>query len=65
MSEKTQAVFRICEALRAAVSDLRGNDAWDAAIRKQVKRDRPTAVSHSESSCRRSGHLRFMPASME
>lgn len=43
-SQDCEAAGRICEALRAAglevwfdQSDLRGGDAWDAAIRKQVK----------------------------
>ncbi|MGH8326194.1 MAG: TIR domain-containing protein [Steroidobacteraceae bacterium] len=43
-SEDAAAAQRICEALRAAgievwfdQSELRGGDAWDAAIRKQIK----------------------------
>ena len=43
-SQDGEAAGRICEALRAAgievwfdQSDLRGGDAWDAAIRKQIK----------------------------
>lgn len=43
-SQDADAVRRICEALRAAgievwfdQSELRGGDAWDAAIRKQIK----------------------------
>jgi predicted ATPase len=43
-SEDAEAAHRICEALRAAgvevwfdQSELRGGDAWDAAIRKQIK----------------------------
>jgi serine/threonine-protein kinase len=43
-SEDAQAAQRICEALRAAgievwfdQSALRGGDAWDASIRKQIK----------------------------
>jgi TolB-like protein len=43
-SQDTEAAQRICEALRVAgldvwfdQSELRGGDAWDAAIRKQVK----------------------------
>ena len=43
-SEDTEAANRICEALRAAGievwfdrSELRGGDAWDAAIRRQIK----------------------------
>jgi TolB-like protein/Flp pilus assembly protein TadD len=43
-SEDAPAAQRICEALRAAgievwfdQSELRGGDAWDAAIRKQIK----------------------------
>ncbi len=43
-SQDAEAARRICEALRAAglevwfdQSELRGGDAWDAAIRKQVK----------------------------
>jgi hypothetical protein len=43
-SDDTDAVARICSSLRAASievwydkSDLRGGDAWDAAIRQQIK----------------------------
>ncbi len=43
-SQDAEAARRICDALRAAglevwfdQSELRGGDAWDAAIRKQVK----------------------------
>ena len=43
-SEDASAAQRICEALRAAgievwfdQSELRGGDAWDASIRKQIK----------------------------
>ena len=43
-SQDADAARRVCEALRAAglevwfdQSELRGGDAWDAAIRKQVK----------------------------
>jgi TolB-like protein/Flp pilus assembly protein TadD len=43
-SEDAQAAQRICEALRAAGievwfdrSELRGGDAWDVAIRRQIK----------------------------
>lgn len=43
-SQDAEAAGRICEALRAAgievwfdQSNLRGGDAWDAAIRKQIK----------------------------
>ena len=43
-SEDAAAAQRICEALRAAgievwfdQSELRGGDAWDASIRKQIK----------------------------
>ena len=43
-SQDAEAARRICEALRAAgldvwfdQSELRGGDAWDASIRKQVK----------------------------
>ncbi len=43
-SQDAQAAQRICEALRAAgievwfdQSELRGGDAWDASIRKQIK----------------------------
>ena len=43
-SQDAEAALRICNALRASghevwfdKSDLRGGDAWDAAIRKQVK----------------------------
>jgi TIR domain len=43
-SQDGEAAGRICEALRAAgievwfdQSNLRGGDAWDAAIRKQIK----------------------------
>ena len=43
-SQDAEAAQRICEALRAAgievwfdQSELRGGDAWDAAIRKQIK----------------------------
>jgi TolB-like protein len=43
-SQDTEAAKRICEALRAAgvevwfdQSELRGGDAWDAKIRKQIK----------------------------
>src|ERR1700722_10830180 len=43
-SQDAEAAQRICETLRAAghevwfdKSDLRGGDAWDASIRKQVK----------------------------
>lgn len=43
-SQDKEAAKRICEALRAAglevwfdVSELRGGDAWDAKIRKQIK----------------------------
>ena len=43
-SQDTEAARRICDALRAAglevwfdQSELRGGDAWDASIRKQVK----------------------------
>jgi tetratricopeptide (TPR) repeat protein len=43
-SEDTAAARRLCEALRAAgievwfdQSELRGGDAWDAAIRRQIK----------------------------
>jgi TolB-like protein len=43
-SQDTQAARRICEALRAAgievwfdQSELRGGDAWDQSIRKQIK----------------------------
>lgn len=43
-SQDVDAVRRICDALRAAgldvwfdQSELRGVDAWDASIRKQVK----------------------------
>lgn len=43
-SEDADAARRICEALRAAglevwfdQSELRGGDAWDASIRKQIK----------------------------
>src|SRR5271154_6616373 len=42
--EDGEAAARICEALRAAglevwfdQSELRGGDAWDAAIRRQIK----------------------------
>jgi len=43
-SQDADAARRICDALRAAglevwfdQGELRGGDAWDAAIRKQVK----------------------------
>ena len=43
-SEDTEAAQRICEALRAAdvdvwfdKSELRGGDAWDQKIRRQIK----------------------------
>src|SRR5436190_9408758 len=43
-SQDTEAAKRICEALRAAgvevwfdQSELRGGDAWDQKIRKQIK----------------------------
>src|SRR5579872_118766 len=43
-SQDAEAAGRVCEALRAAgievwfdQSELRGGDAWDAAIRKQIK----------------------------
>jgi len=43
-SQDAEAALRICEALRAAdvevwldQSELRGGDAWDQAIRKQIK----------------------------
>ena len=43
-SDDAEAARRICEALRAAglevwfdQSELRGGDAWDASIRKQIK----------------------------
>src|SRR6266436_444021 len=43
-AEDAKAAQRICAALRAASievwfdqSELRGGDAWDAAIRKQIK----------------------------
>jgi TolB-like protein len=43
-SQDAQAAQRICEALRAAgievwfdLSELRGGDAWDTSIRKQIK----------------------------
>ena len=43
-SQDAEAALRICEALRAAgvevwfdQSELRGGDAWDAKIRKQIK----------------------------
>jgi hypothetical protein len=43
-SEDAEAALRICTALRAAgievwfdQSELRGGDAWDAAIRRQIK----------------------------
>ena len=43
-SQDAEAAQRICEALRAAgievwfdQSELRGGDAWDAAIRKQIR----------------------------
>ena len=43
-SQDADAARRICEALRAASvkvwfdqSELRGGDAWDAKIRKQIK----------------------------
>src|SRR5271155_3280823 len=42
--QDAEAAGRICDALRAAgievwfdQSELRGGDAWDAAIRKQIK----------------------------
>ena len=44
-SDDAAAALRICESLRAAgievwfdQSELRGGDAWDAAIRRQIKR---------------------------
>jgi len=43
-SQDADAARRLCDALRAAglevwfdQSDLRGGDAWDASIRKQIK----------------------------
>ena len=43
-SQDADAARRVCEALRAAglevwfdQSELRGGDAWDASIRKQIK----------------------------
>ena len=43
-SQDAEAARKICEALRAAgvevwfdQSELRGGDAWDAKIRKQIK----------------------------
>jgi hypothetical protein len=43
-SQDAEAVQRICEALRTAgievwfdQSELRGGDAWDQSIRKQIK----------------------------
>jgi len=43
-SQDADAALRICVALRAAglevwfdQSELRGGDAWDASIRKQIK----------------------------
>lgn len=43
-SQDATAAQRICEALRAAgievwfdQSELRGGDAWDASIRKQIR----------------------------
>jgi len=43
-SQDADAARRICEALRTAglevwfdQSELRGGDAWDASIRKQIK----------------------------
>jgi hypothetical protein len=43
-SQDAQAALQLCEALRAAgievwfdQSELRGGDAWDASIRKQIK----------------------------
>ena len=43
-SDDREAALRICESLRSAAievwfdqSELRGGDAWDASIRKQIK----------------------------
>lgn len=43
-SQDAQAAQRICEALRAAgievwfdLSELRGGEAWDHSIRRQIK----------------------------
>jgi hypothetical protein len=43
-SQDAQVALQLCEALRAAgievwfdQSELRGGDAWDASIRKQIK----------------------------
>jgi|ERR1035438_5876820 hypothetical protein len=66
-SEDTAAAQRICEALRAPSievwfdqSELRGGDAWDTAIRTQIKSCAlfvPIISSHSRA--RVEGHFRL------
>ena len=58
-SQDADAAQRICEVLRAAglevwfdQSDLRGGDAWDAAIRKQVKECAARLRSRRTQGCR-------------
>jgi len=62
-SQDAGAASRICDTLREAgievwldQSELRGGDAWDAAIRKQIKACTlfvPIISANTRSSCRR------------
>jgi len=66
-SQDTEAAQRICEALRATgievwfdQSELRGGDAWDQMIRKQIKACAifiPVISRHTHE--RREGYLRL------
>jgi TolB-like protein/Flp pilus assembly protein TadD len=66
-SQDADAARRICEALRAAglevwfdQSELRGGDAWDASIRKQVKECALfVPVISANTNARSEGYFRF------
>lgn len=66
-SQDSEAARRICESLRAAgievwldQSELRGGDAWDSAIRKQIKACALfLAVISANTSARSEGYFRL------
>jgi TIR domain len=69
-SQDAEAVRRICEALRTGgievwfdQSELRGGDAWDTAIRRQIKACALYHTGHFGQHARARG--RVLPARME
>ena len=66
-SDDREAAMKICESLRAAgievwfdLSELRGGDAWDSSIRKQIKTCALFLAIISKNTCaRQEGYFRL------